>query len=186
MKNSIKIVLVALAAIVLVSTVAVLTPRTIRAKTSTTVTISPTADRIPWASTCVLPTPNSGAVNTTCQTATVPAGYEFVVQSVTFDANEILDLNLPLTPVWVPRVETTGGGSSMRWTTQVPDVIGLPSPTDFYGFDISSPTALYADPGTTPTCLLLTYDANYGGTGGASCTLSGYLVKLEWAHSPAE
>ena len=121
MKNAIKIALLALAAIVLVATVAVLAPRTSHAHTdSKTIAFSPTAARIPWVSTCVFNT-LLDSYSTECTTPPTPGGFEVVIQTVIFNVSPIIitsSTSPPLTPAPVlgTTVTTVTSGTPAVWT----------------------------------------------------------------------
>lgn len=120
MKNSTKIVLVALAAILLVSTVAVLAPRATHANTTRPpITFSPTAERTPWVTGCLLQWASPGPF---CNTPPTPAGHEVVIQSLSFMAcdPEITLASGITQPLLFPTIyTTTGGNTRVPWRTTI-------------------------------------------------------------------
>ncbi|MGO8734794.1 MAG: hypothetical protein ACLQVM_18615 [Terriglobia bacterium] len=81
MKNSTKMVLVALAAIVLLSTVAILTPRATHVLAAGPTTITYNMPRNPWTSYCAPPAAPPNIYYTSC-TITAPSGGELVIQMI--------------------------------------------------------------------------------------------------------
>ncbi len=182
MKISTKIALIVLAVIVLVSTVAVLTPRATHANANSTLNaIAADATRIPWSTSCTLSTPGL-YLDGECQPATpTPAGFDVVVQSITFWCPS-LEMT-PLTtapPVWITRLAHQTGGNYMEWAEQFPAAILSPYG---YGFERSFPVTLYLDPETIPTCMLGAWNvtavaAPAGQQDNISCYLEGYAVPI--------
>jgi hypothetical protein len=146
MKNSTKIVLVALAAIALVSTVAVLIPRATHVLAATT-TLSATSPRTPWANYCA---PIEGVLETyvaSC-TITAPSGGELVIQMISGFQFAPLASHLTAQVLTVVR----GSPTAINWTTW------LARPVVINGHDLydwSYPITLYADPGSTITVQLV-------------------------------
>ena len=179
MKKSTKIVLVALAAILLVSTVAVLAPRATHANTTPQpITFSPTADRIPWVTACGPKLVPDGLF---CVTPPTPAGYEVVIQSLSFMAcDPEINLASGITqPLLFPRLNTTTGGNpNAIWvTTLVPPLLS----GNYYSAQFTFQTNIYVDPDTN-IGVWLGFDSATGtivSYGPASAILQGYAVKLE-------
>ena len=140
MKNSTKIVLVALAAIVLVSTVAVLTLRGTHVLATTYVQpISPTALRTPWSATC---TPQTAGPGYSKCTIPAPANAALVIQSIS-----ALNTHAHNTRVMLV-VTTMGGNTLMPWCITTAPVHTSPG---YYTYCWSELVMLYADPGSTIT-----------------------------------
>ena len=167
MKNSTKIVLVALAAIMLVSTVAVLTRRATHVLASGPVSIPYNSTRTPWTSYCAPPAAPPNIYYTSC-TMTAPSGGELVIQMIS---------GLQITPAPTrlqARVDTSLG--VLVWTTLLAPVNlpGVGSNNDYYFW--SYPVSLYADPGTTITVTLVNENGRPLTTLEARVTLVGYYV----------
>ncbi len=170
MRNVSKIVLVALAAIVLVSGVAVLTPRAVHAVVATFVRDVDNAARHPWASTCGFTA--SASSGNSCD-ITVPSNVEVVLQMVDISAladkaNVELSSYLTLysggTEVFLYPIRTTADPTSSLATQAA--------------FTLSGLIQVYADPSSTITCGMSTKNANPITTLQGSCTVSGYMVTL--------
>jgi hypothetical protein len=138
MKNSTKIVLVALAAIVLVSTVAVLTLRGTHVLAAS-YAIPPTALRTPWSATC---TPQTAGPGYSQCTITAPANAALVIQTIS-----AFNMHAHNTRVMLV-VVTMGGNTPMPWYITTAPVHTSPG---FYTYCWSELVTLYADPGSTIT-----------------------------------
>jgi hypothetical protein len=190
MKNSAKIALVALAAIVLVSTVAVLTPRATHASaTPAPIIILADAARIPWVTSCDA-TPASSSGYASCTTSAIPAGHEFVIQTVTIDTSyETVNTNDVTPMVWMPRALTTGGGQSMVWEAQIPNPItewyDQPNHIAFAILNLTTNTTIYADPGTSIDCSMSIGDDLFVSpkVNPLTFTFTGYLVQIDRARA---
>ena len=165
MKNSTKIVLVGLAAIVLVSTFAVLTPRTTDVLASGPVSIPYNSTRTPWTSYCAPPAAPPNIYYTSC-TITAPSGGELVIQLIS---------GFQIAPD--PTLLTVGVATNLTapvasWTTML-------APVDIQGNDYyywSYPVTLYANPGTTITVTLVNQNGHPLTTLNARVALTGYYV----------
>jgi len=171
MKNLTKIVLTALTAIVLVSGVAVLTPRAVHAVVATFVRDVDNGARHPWSSTC-----SSSAYSSTARaqcSIVIPAGEEVVIQQAYVEdtsdtANKVASNTITL---------TTGGNPNWAQLYLAADVTrtDLVIQSAFAGQITST---LYADPGSTVTVYVSTANANPVAGLGVMLTLSGYTVSL--------
>jgi hypothetical protein len=163
MKNLTRIVLIALAAAVLVSTVAVLTRRAVHA---TSYTVDPTGLRTPWTANCALVSSDDSVVASCSVTA--PKGAELVIQTVSFS----VITTTPSTVLMESVVSTAHAGTDL-WIGQTVStadrVAGL-----YRSFNNAS-TTLYADPGTSVTCNL-EEDTHVDFSSQQACYLSGYYV----------
>lgn len=162
MKNSTKIVLVTLAAIVLVSTVAVLRPRVVHA---TSYTVNPTGARTPVTVYCV-PEPTDHSNVAICSILNT-SGAEIVIQTVSFTVNT----TGPNTPV-LEQVNTVNNEFLGIWLGESITFRALVS--GGYYATTSSQTTLYSDPGTNISCIV-TLD-HHSDFANQQCTLVGYYV----------
>lgn len=148
MKNLLKVVsLVAAGVIVLVSTVAVLTPRVARAVAATLVHNVDSPPRNPWTANCVL-----GHTTSLSQSCSIPAtaGYEITIQTVSLQADTSNNHeHLILTLV------TATGNTNEIWTNQLHSVVGSLATSvtgtivDLTGRNLyasAQPLTLYVDP----------------------------------------
>lgn len=98
-----------------------------------------------------------------CFFATVPAGRELVIQTLS------VGISIPASvPAAIAQLQTTTGG-----TVGNPVQFPVASQIEGFGFALQSFTA-YADPGTTPACTFLTMPGLVGATIG--CTITGYTI----------
>ena len=152
MKNSIRIVLVALVAIVLVLTVAVLSPRHTRALGP--LSVNPTSPRPPWNGSCVLtPKPFLASESTSCQIIT-PADGELVVQSEVF----LAETTGPSEIEQAQCVAGEGGTATTVWSVSAkstPTLIG-----GGYTIFLTSADPFFADPATAITCYSYVHHAS--------------------------
>jgi hypothetical protein len=110
MKNLLRIASVAVvSAIVLLTTVAVLTPRVVRAVTAELVQNVDSPPRNPWSQSCIA---NSDAAGASC-TISVPSNQEITIQTVTFNGTTSPDHDH-----LVLLLETTAGGNDAQWNNQ--------------------------------------------------------------------
>jgi hypothetical protein len=178
MKNLTKAVLVVLAAVVLVSTVAVLTPRAVHALTAQLVQNVDSPPRNPWTGTCSISYTNYGS--SVCYIAT-PPGYEVTIQTVTFSGTSSLryeQVTLTLT--------TTTAGQSVNpaWNNQIDHVIAQFLGPGITQYASSLQTTLYADPSSQIEFYLTSdgfnppIDGFPGGTLGGTVVLMGYSVNV--------
>ena len=142
MKNLDRIVLIALAGAVLVSTVSCQTTSKVHAQpvtpASSPIPITASSARNPWAETCAF---SYSATNdeATC-TITAPGTEEIVIQTVS--GQQLRSAPSQLTT----KVSTTSGGSTALWYTVSAPTTNAAG-TDEYLW--SFPVTLYADPGTS-------------------------------------
>jgi hypothetical protein len=183
MKNLTKIVFLPLAAIVLVSIVAVLTPRVVRAVTATLVQSVDNPPRNAWTSSCVLPnTPEN--VNT-CSIVP-PAGQVVTIQTVSFQGTAINHAHIVLF------LQTQLNNQEAYWFRQFDSVVTSPYgsfPAGVTQFASSAALTLYSNPPTVQTGYgpdIYVYVATDGlnspmvdGYGlGGTVTLVGYAVNV--------
>ncbi|HEV8042389.1 MAG TPA: hypothetical protein VGP62_26165 [Bryobacteraceae bacterium] len=166
MRNVSKIVLVALATIVLVSGVAVLTPRAVHAVVATFVRDVDNAARHPWSSSCTFTT---SSVNGSCN-ITIPPNVEVVLQMVSIIAQAD-----PGNTHLLAFLQVQSGGvlSTLQFdTADTQD--NQPVVSDY---NVQNVVQYYQDPGTTITCQARTRDTNPSPLVSV-CSLSGYTVSL--------
>jgi len=169
MKNLTKILLTALTAIVLVSGVAVLTPRAVHAVVATFVRDVDNGARHPWSSSCGS---TSNTAHAQCSIV-IPASEEVVIQQA-----YVLDSSDSVNKITSNDIElTTGGNPNAAQLYLAADVTRTDFPTQsFLSGQITS--TLYADPGSTVTVYVKTANANPVIGLNVSLTLSGYTVSL--------
>jgi hypothetical protein len=174
MKNLTRIVFVALA-IVLVATVAVLTPRTLHAATALVVTLVQDYDnagRHPFVADCNIDLVDTASAS--CTATTVPAGDEYVIQTETF-YGQVAPKNT--TVAYDLRVTTAG--EVMDAGFGVANDVGFSQPSYAETYT-TYPWILYADTGTPIMCRAHTARENTANTGldiyKATCVIEGYYV----------
>jgi len=167
MKNLTRIVLVALAAIGLVLTVAVLSPR--RTRASAPMTVDPTSPRTPWSGSCSLIPSSATPAAASCIITNVPTNAELVIESEVFNAQtpepdtiESFSVN-----------STEAGVGTEVWygsTASTPSLVdGL------YVIRLTTAIPFYADPGTNIQCgAIAPHHAAF--TVPPAITLTGYYV----------
>ena len=168
MRNSTRLVLMALAGAMLVSTVACITTTKAPAHPSAQAPISITASSTlnPWADSCTLS--YSTATDSATCTISVPDNEEIVIQTIS--GQELRPAPSQLST----KVSTTSGGYPAFWYN-LPTPVSTPAGVDEYLW--SSPVTLYADPGSS----IVVTVTNVTGTllaapGGNGITLVGYYV----------
>ncbi len=180
MKNLAKMIcVVVVSAIVLVSTVAVLTPRVVRAVAAQLVQNIDSPPRNAWTASCSTPTING--YETSCAIP-VPAGQVVTIQTVTFSGTTVNHENVLLT------LNTWIGGTVAIWHNQFERVVpepGVPvSIPPVYAFASSANLTLYADTtGNGSVQAIITTEgsqpANPSGAGlSGNITLIGYTVNV--------
>jgi hypothetical protein len=169
MKNLLRIASVAVvSAIVLLTIVAVLTPRVVRAVTAELVQNVDSPPRNPWSQSCIA---NSDAAGASC-TISVPSNQEITIQTVTFNGTTSPDHDH-----LVLLLETTAGGNDAQWNNQFTRTVIPATGGNASVFFFSQALTLYADPGSTIYVNLQTAGANKDGMGGV-VTLVGYTVTI--------
>jgi hypothetical protein len=133
MKNLIKVVsVVAAAAFVLVSTVAVLTPRVVRAVTAELVQNVDSPPRNPWMGTCNISPVSSGIEGFADCQISVTAGQELVIQTITFTGyatnhtHMLLTLGCPGCAASVIR-PVIGVSELPLWNNQIDAIVSSPA-----------------------------------------------------------
>jgi hypothetical protein len=165
MKNSTKILLLALAAIVLVSTVAVLIPRAARAhEGESTLVIADGYPRYPWVFSCQ---PNASGLNTVECGTNAPAGAALVIQNVSISAI----LSAPGAPVFIQVSTTVNGSPNVYNTTATP-------PATLVQLWASTPLTIYADPKASINILAVVPSSTFATSSDVAIFLEGYYVKL--------
>ncbi len=190
MKKLTKIVFVVLAAIVLVSTVAVLTPRVVRAVAAQLVQDVDSPPRNAWSGNC-----RSGSIPTTgaywsCSIPTGAASTVIELQTITFDGitdalrdHIVISLNpgsVSVTPVWHAQIKNT-----VLTSCPPQEIFGESfcfEDANEYGpknnyFFWSSPLTIYSIPGVPITIGVATAGPNPNGSGGI-ISLTGYSVSI--------
>ena len=165
MKNLTRIVLLALAAAVLVLTVAVLTPRKAHA---TGMTTDPTLPRTPWSGTCNLIPTSATSAAATCNITTVPSNAELVIQSEVFNAITS-DADTPELP---SITATTGGVGTEVWFASATSTSVLVDGK--YVIHLTQAIPFYADAGSVILCGAIV--PHHGDFVSQTITLSGYYV----------
>jgi hypothetical protein len=167
MKRVAKIVLVALMALVLVSGVAMLTPRAAHAVVATFVRDVDNAARHPWAGTC---SSSSNGFFADCK-ITVPPNVEVVIQTLSFlggsdSANKIARFTL---------TTTTGGTPSTFYFFQKDNASLAPFDSSYsQNFHLTA----YADPSSVIDVVTQTSDLNPTSGVIIIANLQGYTVSL--------
>ncbi len=166
---------VALAAILLVLTVAIVTPRVVRAVTAELVQDVDSPIRNAWTANCQM-APASGSSNS----CTIPLqpGQSVVIQTLTFQGSTSFDKHILM------QLETGIGSEQAMWNHEF-TMSALPILTSdkILQFVASENLTMYANNATTGiTVLLTTNDPNpitfgFGGLGG-TVTLVGYTVNV--------
>jgi hypothetical protein len=188
MKNFRKIVFAVLAAIVLVSTVAVLTPRAVHALAAQLVQDVDSPPRNPWTASCA--TANTTTNVAYCIISAVP-GYEITVQTVT-----VQGYTSELHEHVILQLVTTTGGNYEFWNNQLGYVITQPEQlplelpgytgTNQHNYVSTQPVTLYVDPTNpstvppTTNTIAVYFQTDSGNPHGmaAVVTLTGYVVNL--------
>jgi hypothetical protein len=160
-----------LAAVLLISGIAVLSPRAVHAVVATIIRDQDNPARHPFVALCFAPTSNSSAV-ARCSTD-FPAGQEFVIETVS-----IVGTGDPSNIVLAPTVFTTAGGRhnvSYALNPISNNGIDQQVASQFTGTQL---VRFYADPGTVISCEGITPGLNARVNFSFNCTFSGYLVSL--------
>jgi hypothetical protein len=171
MKPLAKLGYLAAACAMLVTTFAIIGPRTVRAVAAALIRDSDNPARHPWAASCEPSTGTHG--NSLSCTITAPMGEEVVIQNESFGAFNEADPGNK-TALYSASSATVGGLSVVNVLgTDVGD--GQPAFSDLVGTGTST---MYADPGTTITCSAVTPHPNPTVELIFTCSLSGYYVTL--------
>jgi hypothetical protein len=161
-----------LAAVLLISGIAVLSPRAVHAVVATIIRDQDNPARHPFVEICTGPTTNSNAA-ARCSTNDLPAGQEFVIETVSISAT-----GDPSNIVLAPTVFTTAGGrENVSYALNPISNNGLDQQvaSQFTGTQL---VRFYADPGTAITCEGVTPNVNVRVHFFFVCTFSGYFVTL--------
>jgi len=170
MKNSTKVVLVALAATGLVITVAVLRPRGVHALPTA---VNPTSPRTPWSGSCTT-SPTFEPLVATCNITTVPADAELVVTNISFS-----DTTSTPSATVCGFLYTTSGGLTdvdpwMNCSESTREMIPFSSSAGQFGVFLTTPATFYVDPGAVIHFVVEAHhQANLVGT----VTVFGYYVE---------
>jgi hypothetical protein len=188
MKKLAKIVSLMAAAILLVSTVAVLTPRVVRAVTATLVQSVDNPPRNAWTGSCVM---SSTPENINSCSIVPPAGQVVTIQTISFQGTAINKAHIVLL------LQTQLNNQEAYWYGQIDNVVTSPygaSPAGVTQFASSAALTLYSNPPTVQTGYgsdIYIYLATNGlnspmvdGYGlGGTVTLVGYTVNVAPATS---
>jgi hypothetical protein len=171
MKNLTKIIFVVLAAAVVVSTVAILTPRAVRAAVAMLIQDVDSPPRNPWSASCTIPTSSSDFAG-----CVIPSksGQEITIQTLTFqgftstkNTHLVIDLSANI------------AGNLIYWYRQIDQVMLQSDPAHSNPYAYSTPLTFYADPSGGIIVSIRTNSDNPEGTGmGGVVSLVGYTVNL--------
>ena len=165
MKVLVKLVFGTLGCVLLISGIAVLSPRAVHAVVATIIRDQDNPARHAFTTQCVIPN-TTGAVGN-CFTPVIPGGEEVVIETISYQIH-----GDPSNSTLVPFVDISGVPYGFNPIFDA----GIFRPTNsFYSGVIS--IRLYSDPGIPIICEIETQLGNPAGLGG-ECTFSGYFVTL--------
>jgi hypothetical protein len=169
MRRLSRIVFGALGCVLMISGIGVLMPRAY-AVVATIIRDQDQPARHPFATLCGVA--SSSAQFGNCDTPAIPAGQQFVVETVAFfgdadPSNFVLETSL---------VFTTGGTKLVvRPNPIFDDNLNQPRTASFNN---TQPLRFYADSGSVISCFFLVSNGNPTSGFGPNCAFSGYLVSL--------
>lgn len=168
MKTFAKLVFGSLGCVLVISAIGVMAPRAVYAVVATIIRDQDQPARHAFTTNCTSPT-TTGDV-TSCDTPAIPAGQEFVIETISINAesssvNDVLTVALTTT--------TSGKDSFILLNPIFSGVVQNP----FSDYSNAQPLRLYADPNTHIHCNFVTNETNPSPFFGA-CYFSGYLVSL--------
>jgi hypothetical protein len=164
MKALAKLGYLAAACALLLTTFAVIGPRTVQAVVATLVRDTDNAARHPWTGSCG---PLTTGKLISC-TVPVPSGQEVVIQQVNLQGSAE-----PTAKTVLGGVLATTGGNTEVWSSSPAPDLGFFQPTAAY-FNVTGMATMYADPGLDISCQFLSKTTITT----ATCFLAGYYVTL--------
>jgi hypothetical protein len=169
MKTSTTIVLVAAAFALSFASIAIVTPKAVKAAIATLIRDQDQAARRPFTTSCSATGSSNGTV---CITPNIPAGEEVVIETVEFEG--LADpTNTRLRRILA--ATTSGVAHFYLLDSLADDGASQPSISRFAAIQ---PVRLYADPGTAMSCEGDTHAANPVNGLFVGCIISGYSVSL--------
>lgn len=165
-----KIAFGALASLLLISGMAVLSPHAVHAVVATIIRDQDNPARHPFATSC-----SSGLSQTTgnlCATPVIPAGEEVVIETIS-----LIGSSDPNNTTLGAYVTTTASGVNQDYYLDPLSDSGNSQPTGAAYFRLQS-LRLYADPGKVIACAGMTRGANPNRGVSVACNISGYYVTL--------
>ncbi len=169
MRRLSKLAFVAFACVLVISAVAVMSPRAVHAVVATLVKDVDNPARHAFTTSCIF-TPTAGQA-TGCTTPAIPAGEQVVIETVAVIASAN-----PTNTELSASISTTVNGATATWPFSVADN-GTNQPGNSL-FWASQPLRLYADPGTTIVFGINTKGLNPPLALGGGAGISGYWVSL--------
>ncbi len=169
MKKLSKLAFVAFACVLVISAVAVMSPRSVHAVIATLVKDVDTPARHPFTTNC--DTGISGTSSASCSTPPIPAGEEVVIETVGIGGSAD-----PTNTKLVVTLTTTAGGASSNYWVVLEDTGIFQTYTS--SFNASPQLRLYADPGTPIHMEVRTKGLNPSRGLNAVVDISGYWVSL--------
>jgi hypothetical protein len=159
-----------LACVLVISGIAVISPRAVHAVVATIIRDQDNPARHPFTTKCFAP--KTAIDRNTCETDAIPAGEEVVVETISFNGN-----GDPGNFVFVPDIITTAAGVAQLYDLNPIFDSDLTQPTAASYAGVQS-VRLYADPGSVIKCEGITpnFNPSFGLT--FSCAISGYFVTL--------
>ena len=170
MKVLAKLVFGTLGCVLLISGIAVMSPRAVHAVVATIIRDQDNPARHPFATRCVATPTTSNFVS--CDTPAIPAGLEVVIETITFGG-----IGDPSNIGIAPEVIVAEAGVSQPYALNVIPDSRFGQPFDLSYSGVQS-LRLYADPGTGIECNGATPHPNISTTLTFVCTISGYFVTL--------
>jgi len=169
MKVLAKLVFGTLGCVLLISGIAVISPRAVHAVVATIIRDQDNPARHPFTTTC---TGASITQVSTCNPPAIPAGQEVVIETISFTGFGDSDKS-----VLVPTISTIAAGFFQTYfLTPISDTGAFqPTNADFSGVQSAR---LYADPGTLIECGGFTRGQNPSVGLTIECKISGYFVTL--------
>ncbi len=168
MKVSAKLAFGALGCALLISGIAVLSPRAVQAAVATLTRDQDNPARHPFATSCFSAGVNANGVP--CFTPPIPAGQEVVIETVSISGS-----GGPNNVTLLPSITTTAAGVVTQYDLNPisDDRFFQPVKSDFH---TAQSLRLYVDPGTVILCNVSTAKANSSLV--IQCVISGYFVTL--------
>ena len=170
MKLLAKVAFGSLASVLLISGIAVMTPRAVQAVVATIIRDQDNPARHPLTKDCASDLTTGQIV--VCTTSAIPAGQQFVIETIS-----ILASSDPSNFVLENSVEITTAGPTTSFSLNPIFDDGVGQPTEARYLGVQS-LRLYADPGSTIQCIGATKGTNPSGQLFLDCTISGYFVTL--------
>ena len=172
MKLIAKLALGVFACALLISGLAVLSPKSAYAHAAPVVTDQDNPARHPFAMSCALTPVNPNDPVSDCNSPAIPAGQEVVIETIS-----ISGFSDTINTVLVASVNTSAGGSIQAYTLNPLADSGVGQPGFSFYTGVFS-IRLYADPTTAIGCHFQTKNQNLTQSLTGSCMFSGYFVTL--------